>query len=347
MSKKSMVWIDLDNSPHVPFFSPIIQELMMRGYSILLTARDCFQVKGLIKLHKLDATLIGRHYGKNKALKALGTLYRSLQLLYATYDKKPSVAVSHGSRSQSLLANILGIKCLEFDDYEFSQSVPLFKPDWIFTPAVIPDAAWNLPKSRIIKYPGIKEDIYVPNFRPDPKLLFQLGLGDEIVITIRPPATEAHYHNTQSSHLFQSVMNFLIPKARTRLVLLPRSEKQTEEVKRIWKKEYENGKVIIPAKVLDGLNMLFHSDLVISGGGTMNREAAALGVPVYTIFRGQLGAVDRYLSSSGRLTLIENEQDIHDKIVLERRDKSIKSNEQNREVFDTVLKELTKILNNM
>jgi predicted glycosyltransferase len=75
----------------------------------------------------------------------------------------------------------------------------------------------------------------------------------------------------------------------------------------------------MPDKVLNGLDLIWHSDLVISGGGTMNREAAAMGVPVYSIFRGKLGAVDRYLSETGRLSLIQSRADVSAKIKVAKR----------------------------
>jgi uncharacterized protein len=104
------------------------------------------------------------------------------------------------------------------------------------------------------------------------------------------------------------------------MVMLPRNEKtQRQMIRDKWPQWCEQGKIIMPDKVLNGLDLIWHSDLVISGGGTMNREAAAMGVPVYSIFRGKLGAVDRYLSQTGRLSLIESRADVSAKIKVEKR----------------------------
>lgn len=344
MNKKNVIWIDFDNSPHVPFFKPIIRELWKMDYPLLLTARQCFQVSGLVQLHNLNAAVIGKHYGKNKILKAIGTLIRSTQLYSIISRMKPTIAMSHGSRSQLILAKTLGIRSIEFDDYEFAQELPYIRPDWVFRPEVLPNSHPHIPKNHVIKYPGIKEDIYVPDFKPDPSILRTLGLGEEIIVTIRPPATEAHYYKVESGHLFQSVMAFLTQEPDTRLVLLPRSKKQETQLKSEWNREIDRGKVIIPEKVVDGLNLIFHSDLVISGGGTMNREAAALGVPVYTIFRGRIGAVDRYLSKAGRLTIIENVTDIRSKIIISRRDKTFIEEVTNGCVLNSVLAALIEII---
>jgi len=142
--------------------------------------------------------------------------------------------------------------------------------------------------------------------------LNQLGIKEnEIVSTIRPPATEAHYHNPESEKLFSEVIDFLGKTPGVRMVILPRNEKlQGEFVRKTWPSWCREGRIIIPNFVVNGLDLIWCSDFVISGGGTMNREAAALGVPVYSIFRGPLGAVDRYLSEQGRLTLIQSPEEV-------------------------------------
>src|SRR5262249_55282727 len=161
--------------------------------------------------------------------------------------------------------------------------------------------------------------------QPDPSLIAELGLSSaNVIVTVRPPATEAHYHNPESETLFVHLMEFLLAKENVQSVLLPRNARQVEWIRTIHPEWFKDSRLVIPRAALDGLNLLFHSDLVVSGGGTMNREAAALGVPVYSIFRGQIGAVDRYLEKEGLLVLIETSCDIQKKIKLQRRDKSPK-----------------------
>jgi predicted glycosyltransferase len=203
-------------------------------------------------------------------------------------------------------------------DYEHVKG--FLNPTWIMMPEVISNNATRYDKERIIHYPGIKEDVYVPTFKPNPAIREELGTRDgELVVTIRPPATEAHYHNPESEALFSAVVNLLGGIQNARMVILPRNEVQESEIRREWGEWCASRKIIIPEHVVDGLNLLWHSDLVISGGGTMNREAAALGVPVYSIFRGKIGAVDRYLVKSGRLTLLESVEDVQTKLVLAKR----------------------------
>jgi len=340
------VWIDLDNSPHVPFFKPIIEELNKRGYQEVLSARDCFQVCGLADLFELRYRRIGRHYGKNIVLKVLGTIFRSLQLLPFAYKEKPVLAVSHGSRSQLIAGAILRIPVAVIFDYEHAKALPFIIPDWVMAPDVIPTEAISFDKERLLRYPGIKEDVYVPTYKPELEIRKELGItDDDILVTIRPPATEAHYHNPEVDILFVEVVETLGKHENVRMVILPRNEKkQTAFIKTKWSDWCDKRKIIIPEHVVNGLDLMWHSDFVVSGGGTMNREAAALGVPVYTIFRGKTATIDRYLSDSGRLTFLETVEDIKTKLKIERRDKSCEGQRDSQEALKKIVTNLLWIL---
>jgi len=193
------VWIDIDNSPHVPFFLPIVDELQKHGVELVLTARDIYQVRELLEFFHLPCTVIGRHYGKNKVLKIFGTLVRTLQLAPTAAMTRPDVAISHGSRAQLLICKALGIPTMMMHDYEYSTKTGFLEADWVFMPDVIPDGVMARKEDRVLRYPGLKEDVYIPRFTPDPSILPQLGISkDDLVVTVRPPATEAHYHNPES-----------------------------------------------------------------------------------------------------------------------------------------------------
>lgn len=346
-AERKKIWIDLDNSPHVPFFNPLIKELKQQGCLVTLTARDCFQVCGLAELFGLQYKRIGRHYGKNKILKVVGTIIRSIQLLPTVLRERPAIAVSHGSRSQLIAAKMLRIPAVMIFDYEFTQGLGFIVPDWVIGPEIIPDKVNKSDKGRFLRYPGIKEDVYAPFLRPDTNILRELGIGrQDVLVSIRPPATEAHYHNPESEKLFVAVVEFIAKNPDARIVILPRNEiKQTMWIKEIWAELFETGKIIIPDHVVNGLNLIWHSDFVVSGGGTMNREAAALGVPVYSIFRGKIGAVDQYLSDNGRLILLKSIDDIKDKVRIVSREKSINFQKGNKAALDVVVNHLIKILN--
>ncbi len=338
------IWIDLDNSPHVPFFRPIIQQLKTRGYHVLVTARDCFQVCGLAEQLHLDCKPIGRHYGKHRIMKLIGLGIRTLQLLPSARRARPVLAVSHGSRSQLVAAKLLRIPTLQIVDYEFAKIWAVVSPSWAMTPTMIPSDAMKLGGDRILKYPGIKEDVYVPSFLPQDGIRQELGIAEsEILVTIRPPASEAHYRSPDSDKLFQATIAHLAPMPEVRMVVLPRTPKQGHEIAAAWSELCSSRKLFIPERVVDGLNLIWHSDLVISGGGTMNREAAALGVPVYSIFRGTIGAVDQYLAANGRLVLLESAADLTTKLSVRRRDRGAHRNAAGQATLDAVTSHIARL----
>jgi predicted glycosyltransferase/glycosyltransferase involved in cell wall biosynthesis len=317
---KPKIWIDLDNTPHVVFFEPVLDELRSRQYPLLVTARDAFQVCELADRKKISYTRVGRHYGKNPALKLAGLLFRALQLAPLALREKPALSLSHGSRSQIFISNILHIPSLLLADYEYAKWPPFMRPVWEMVPSVIPDDVLCRDHEHILRYPGIKEDAYVWKFQPDHRILQELGLSESnVIVTVRPPATEAHYHNPESEKLFACFMDYACRFPQTRLVLLPRNQRQGEFIRKHSPRWFERDKTVVPPAVVDGLNLIWHSDLLVSGGGTMNREATALGIPVYSIFLGAIGAVDRHLQQSGRLTLIKSVADIAGKIRLVKR----------------------------
>lgn len=319
-ARQKKIWIDLDNSPHVPFFLPIIEELRRRHYKVVLTARNSYQVRALLEFHHVSCRVIGGHWGKHRAMKIFGTCLRATHLFLVMLREKPDLAVSHVSRAQFIVSLMLRIPTITIYDYEFGAGVGNLRPDWLFSPSYIPHDGTEEVRRREMKYPGLKEDVYVPRFRPDPSLKDQLGLSPtDLVVAARPPASEAHYHNQDSDVLFDAALDLFNEHPEIRVVLLPRNSRQEECLRRQWKPWLDQGKIIIPSGVVDGLNLIWCSDFVVSGGGTMNREAAALGVPVYSVFRGPIGAVDQYLAANGRLTLLESIQDVRSKITFRRR----------------------------
>jgi len=339
INSKPKIWIDLDNSPHVPFFVPIIQELETRGYSVVVTARDCFQVCDLLKLIGLKAVVIGRHYGKGTIPKLFGTLIRTVALLLFAIRQKPHFAISHGSRAQLAAAVTLRIPNIMIDDYEHSRvSLGAIRPDWLMVPAVVLGSDRRIEDRNILSYPGIKEDVYVPRFNPDLGLRSQFGISeDNVMVTLRPPADEAHYHNPESDVLYREVMQYLLANSVVKIVIVPRNKKQAAFARETWQKEFSEGRILIPNRAVDGLNLIWSSDLVISGGGTMNREAAALGVPVYSIFRGPIGAVDRSLVQANRLMLLQSVSEVPTKLRLQHRTKDLKAVQSNSDTLKVLV----------
>jgi uncharacterized protein len=343
---KPKIWIDLENTPHIPFFKPIIRELNARGYSVVLTARDAYQTCEMADKFGLKYTKIGRHYGKNRFLKGWGLFARGAQLFPFARREKPVLALNHGSRTQSLVCNALGIPTVTIMDYEYTAELFFLRPRWEIVPSVVNSADMPHQKNGGVRtYSGIKEDVYVPDFTPDPSIFNVLGLNpNDIVITVRPPASEAHYHVSESDQLFRAAMDRFCRTAGVRIVLLPRNKRQEAEIRANHPQWFQNDITIVPKQVVDGLNLLWHSDLVVSGGGTMNREAAALGLPVYSIFRGRIGAVDQHLAADGRLVLIESVEDVDRKITISRRAKAAQANLGPRKALSDIVGHIEQIL---
>jgi uncharacterized protein len=339
------VWIDLDNTPHVPFFRPIMRELEKSGHAVLLTARDAFQVWELAQHLGVNCRKVGRHYGKNPFLKVFGLVFRAMQFTPTIWRYRPEVALSHGARSQMLAANLFGIPTIGLDDYEHSSYFPFSKPKWLIIPKAIGDRSVSHFAKRVRHYEGIKEDVYAAEFVPDPSILTQLKLDEKnIIVTVRPPATEAHYHHRDSQIFFVRFMSRVCATAGVKAVLLPRNRQQEAELRSGWPEWFKGDKVVIPEFAVDGLNLVWHSDLVVSAGGTMNREAAALGVPVYSIFRGRIGAVDQQLEHEGRLILIRSVDDVDRRIEFKRCAKIGLANGTARKALQDILAHLEDIL---
>lgn len=345
MGRAKRVWIDIDNSPHVPFFLPIIDELRKREFELLLTARDMYQVCQLLEFYQLPCKVIGGHYGKNKALKVLSNCVRAVQLMPIAANYRPDLGISHGSRAQVLVGKALGIETLMMHDYEHSTKTGFLESNWTLMPDVIPNKVMSKSAQRTLKYPGLKEDVYVPRFQPDPSIFSHLGISpDNLIVTLRPPATEAHYHNPESEILFDAAVNRIAKIPNARAVTLPRNARQEKQLREKWAELIARGQMIIPATAVDGLNLIWFSDLVISGGGTMNREAAALGVPVYSVFRGKIGAVDQYLADTGRMTLLASVEDVEEKLRLTRWNRPDLSDNNNRPALQSIIQTIEKIL---
>ncbi len=309
-----MFWFDLDNSPHVPLFKPIFNEFDKSSIQFVVTARDFAQTIELLELYNIRHTVIGEHGGKSKFRKLLNLYDRSKKLkdFVKNYSSKISLAVSHGSRSQLVTSKWLGIKSLLMFDYEYTESkIFNYFSTFMLCPKFIPDkrlkdAGFNL--NKIIRYNGFKEELYLSNFIPQNNIRKILDISEEdILIIIRPPSMVGNYHDTKSEKILTSLISILKDQDNIEVIIVNRTRVEKEFIDKI-KGSAKNIKYL--NKVVDGLQLIYAADIVFSGGGTMNREAALLGVETYSFFTGRRPYLDEYLSSLGRLTFIENEKDL-------------------------------------
>ena len=339
-------WVDMDNAPHVHVLRPLIVELERRGHSVEITARDHGQTLPLLRRYGLQARVVGRHGGKNMARKLVAFATRTLSLLAFGAGRRFDAAFSHGSRSLVPAAHLLGIPVISMGDYEYA-TFPRFMRSWI-NALLVPDvmsldtvADRGIPRECIHRYPGLKEELYIHDFQPDPSFLGEMKLDrDRILVLVRPPATMAHYAVRKSATVFSETLEYLCGRKEVQIILLPRTELQRGELAAVVRaRNYEN--VAIPQVVYHGPNLVWHADLVISGGGTMNREAAALDVPVYSIYQGPIGAVDRHLIENGKLVHVGTIDDLR-RIPLRKRDhpSMVRASDTGRKALDFIVERI-------
>jgi predicted glycosyltransferase len=303
------VWIDLTNSPHVVFFRPILRRLDEAGIESVVTARDFAQTLGLLERFGIAHTVIGRHGGASLRGKGLGLLRRSGALLRFGRGRGLSQAVSHGSNDLAVAARLLRLHSTVLHDYEGAAGMHKINfrlADKVMLPEVIPFeslAALGLDRRRYRSYAGLKEQVALADFAPDAGVLEELHLDPERpIVVLRPPATMSLYHRGLENTLFDDVLARLTD-GDTQVVLLPRTPEQAAS--------FAGARgVVVPARPVDGPSLVWLADAVISAGGTMNREAAVLGVPTWTTFAGELGAVDRWLVEQGRMRVLERADDL-------------------------------------
>lgn len=315
------VWFDLDNTPHVPFFLPIIEEVKGKGMSVLVTIRDAFQVRELMENAGIPHCVYGKHNGRNKIRKCVDLVLRAGMLCHFSLGKRIDLAISHGSRAQLLAARIRGIRSLELTDYEHAQSGGILSPTWLMAPEPLRDC--ELAKHpRFLSYPGLKEDVYMHSDRCNFRRR-DLGIdSSSILVVVRPPATEAHYHDARSEDLLDRLMTAAVSNPLVRVVLLPRNQAQQLKLSQLYPHWFQSGQAQVPGGAVDGAALVREADLVVSGGGTMVREAAAVGVPAVSVFTGALGSVDRDLERQGTLRLLRSIEEV-DGFQIEKRHLSI------------------------
>jgi predicted glycosyltransferase len=309
MPSSGAVWIDLTNSPHVLFFRPILRRLGEAGVESLVTARDFAQTLGLLELYGIQHTVIGRHGGAGLGGKMVGLARRSTALIRFSQGRGIRQAVSHGSNDLAVAARFRRLHSTVLHDYEGAATmhrVNFRLADKVMVPDVIPFAAlerFGLDRRRYRPYAGIKEQVSLADFQPDLGVLRSLGLDEaRPVAVLRPPATMSLYHRGIANELFGQVLEHLTT-AGAQLVLLPRTVEQG--------REFAAAKgVTVPEKPVDGPSLVYLADLVVSAGGTMNREAALLGTPTWTTFAGEMGAVDRALVDRGLMRVLERPEQL-------------------------------------
>lgn len=301
------VWVDLTNSPHVLVMRPVIRALERRGARVAVTARDFAQTLGLLERFGIPHTAIGRHRGGRLAAKGLGLADRSLALANWAKGRRFDVALGHGSNDVTVAAKLLGVPSATTFDYEWAtvqHTVNCRLAKRVLVPEAIPPerlARYGAGPRKLRRYAGLKEEYYLADFTPDAAVLGELGLdaASPLAVVRTPPAVSL-YHRFEHP-LFARLLERLREQAQ--VVVLPRTPEQRAEL-------LAAGGYVVPERAVDAQSLVAYADVVVSAGGTMNREAVALGTPVWTTFEGRLGAVDERLIAEGRLRRLERAEDV-------------------------------------
>jgi predicted glycosyltransferase len=304
------VWFDLTNSPHVLVLRPLIEALQADGAEVAVTARDFAQTVALCERFGIDCEVIGRHRGARLGAKAIGLADRSLALARFARGRGFDLAIGHGSNDVTVAAFALRIPRSTMFDYEWA-TVQHTVNCRLAQTVVVPDAISPARLARygatgkIAAYAGLKEEYYLADFEPDPAVLGELGLDPaQPIAVVRTPPAVSLYHRFEND-----VLGAMLERLRgSQTVVLPRTAQQRAELR--------GGGFVVPDGAIDAQSLIAYADLVVSAGGTMNREAVALGTPVWTTFQGRLGAVDERLIADGRLRVLQRAQDV----VLAKRD---------------------------
>jgi len=299
------VWVDLTNSPHVLVLRPIVAGLRAQGHDVQITARDFAQTIGLLERFGIEHTQVGRHRGGRLAAKGLGLLSRSVALARWARGRRFDLALGHGSNDVTIAARLLRIPCSTMFDYEWA-TVQHTVNCRLAQAIVVPDAIdparlarYGATAQKIAAYAGLKEEYYLADFEPDPAVLGELGLDPaEPIAVVRTPPAVSLYHRFENDVL-GAVLERL---SGSQTVVLPRTPQQRHELR--------GSGFVVPDTAIDAQSLVAYADLVVSAGGTMNREAVALGTPVWTLFQGRLGAVDEALIAGGRLRVLASADDV-------------------------------------
>jgi predicted glycosyltransferase len=295
------IWIDMTAPAHPVVFRPIIALLRADGHDVEVTARDYAQTIELLERHGIPHRAVGRHGGASRARKLVALASRTWRM--RRFARRAfDLAVAHGSNDLALAAASLGIPALNTFDYEFATQqhhIGCRLARRVMTPDAIPAerlARFGVEPAKLVQYPGLKEEYYLADFRPDPGVLDELGVDRErVLVVVRPPPDVSLYHR-RSNRLFPRVLEHLGQREDVCAVVIPRTPTQRMSVRALGLPS-----VVVAERAVDAQSLIALADLVVSAGGTMNREAVALGTPVYTTYGGRLGGVDEQLIRAGRL----------------------------------------------
>jgi predicted glycosyltransferase len=299
------VWVDCTAAAHPLVLRPIIERLEQLGHDVDVTARSYGQTLGILERLGIPYTRVGEHGGASWPGKARALAGRSAALAGRVWRERPALGIAHGSVDLAVVCGSYRIPSVQMQDYEYAglqRRISFRIARRVLVPDAIPLerlAAIDAPERKLFRYPGLKEDYYLADFVPDTAVLEELGLDlGNVVVVVRPPPETSEYH--EDNPLYERVLDRLASEPNTQTVVIPRTDSQAQSIRA------RGTSFIVPAQAIDAQSLIAYADLVVSAGGTMNREAVALGTPVWTTFAGRMGGVDEALIAAGRLRVLSD-----------------------------------------
>jgi hypothetical protein len=301
------IWVDCTAAAHPLVLRPIVERLEERGDEVFVTAREYGQTVGILDRLGMHYTVVGEHGGASRLGKARALGSRSRGLTKVVWEKRPELALAHGSVDLAVVSWLLRIPSVQMQDYEFAnlqRQIAFRAARRVLAPEAIPvDRLRRIgakPK-KLVRYPGLKEEYYLADFVPDEGIIDDLGLDrTKVIVVVRPPPETSEYH--APNDLYGATVGRLADAdGEVQAVLIPRTPGQGEAARALGAPN-----LLVPDRAIDAQSLIACADLVVSAGGTMNREAVALGTPVFTTFSGRMGGVDEVLIHEGRLRVLED-----------------------------------------
>ncbi len=299
-----LVWVDCTAAAHPLVLRPIIDRLQVQGHEVFITAREYGQTLGVLDRLGLPYTTVGEHGGASRLAKVRALGGRSARLAKVVWRRRPQLALGHGSVDLAVVAASFRMPAVQMQDYEFGglqRQVAFRQARRVLVPDTIPVERLRrigAREKKLVRFPGLKEEYYLADFEPDPAVLDQLGLDREkVLVVLRPPPETSEYH--APNDVYAQTVQRLVAAPEAQAVLIPRTEQQGEAARAL-----RAPNLIVPERAIDAQSLIAYADLVVSAGGTMNREAVALGTPVFTTFSGRMGGVDEALIADGRLQVL-------------------------------------------
>jgi len=300
------VWVDLTNPAHVIVLRPLVQLLEAGGHEVTLTARPLSHTTELLDAWGHPYTAIGHHGGASRVGKALAAGSRTAQAFAFARGKRFDYGLAHGSTDLPPVGRLLRIPNTTMFDYEWARlqhELNCRLATRVLVPNAIPAerlAPYGARPPKLVQYPGLKEEYYLGDFEPDESMLGELGLDPSgVIAVVRTAPSYALYLGGSENELLPRVLRRLLDE-EAQVVVLARTDDQRRALREL------DGSLIVPEHAVDGRSLAALADLVVSAGGTMIREAAVLGTPVWSIFEGRLGAVDELLIAEGRVHFLRD-----------------------------------------